>query len=61
MAPAANDTIKIKTYLTNGLTSHGVLEITASVASSAAMTLGANVSVCCQAVVICVAMVVFLY
>lgn len=28
VAPAANNTIKIKTYLTHGLTSHGVLEVT---------------------------------
>ncbi|CAN8099759.1 unnamed protein product [Discula destructiva] len=30
VAPAANNTIKVKTYLTHGLTSHGVLEMTAS-------------------------------
>lgn len=34
VAPSANNTIKIKTYLTHGLTSHGVLEVTDAGATS---------------------------
>lgn len=34
VAPAANNSIKVKTYLTHGATSHGVLEVTSSGATT---------------------------